>query len=82
MVGGTKSSDWSGTNQSGLGVLASFQTERFDWTGERSVLIGRAPTNHDTEFLNDCRKEPFDWSGEQSVLMGQGLAWGDAGLPS
>ena len=45
--------------------------DRSDWSGERSVLIGRAPTNQDAEFLAAVKKEPFDWSGERSILIGR-----------
>jgi hypothetical protein len=37
LVGGTESSDWSGTDQSRHGVLSGCQMER--------ILIGREPTN-------------------------------------
>jgi hypothetical protein len=71
MIGLTERSDWSGTDQPGHGVHIGCQTQRFDWSGKRSVLIGRAPTNLDAEFLAAVKKEPFDWSGERSVLIGR-----------
>jgi len=43
--------DWSGTDQSGRAVFRSCQKEHSDWLGERSVLIGREPTNPDAEFF-------------------------------
>ena len=58
MVG---SSDWSGTDQSGRGVLRSCQTERSDWSGTDQSA---------REVLLSCQKKPSDWSGEQSVLIG------------
>ena len=45
--------------------------EHFDWSGERSILIGRALTNQDAEFLAAVKNEPFDWSGERSILIGR-----------
>ena len=68
--GRTERSDWSGTDQSGRGVLLSCQTECFDWTGERSVLIGRAPTNQDVEFLTAVKRSlPIGRGNRASSLV-------------
>src|ERR1043165_4710237 len=64
-------SDWSGIDQSGREVRIGYQTKRFDWSGELSVLIGRAPTNQDAKLVRMLKNQ-----SNRSVL-----ARGDAGLP-
>ena len=62
LVGETERSDWSGTDQSGREVSIGYQTKRFYWSGEWSILIGRAPTNQDAKFV---------LATQRSVLIGR-----------
>jgi hypothetical protein len=67
----TERSDWSGTDQSGRGVLSGCQMQRSDWSGERSVPIGREPTNRDAEFLTAVKRSlPIGRGNRASSLVG------------
>ena len=62
-------SDWSGTDQSGRGLLRSRQREPSDWSGSDQSGLG---------VLLSCQTECFDWTGERSVLIGRELTNQDA----
>ena len=69
-----ESSDWSGTDQSGQRVFIGGQTKGFDWSGERSVPIGREPSNRDNEAFLVCREPTgteFLLVVKRSVLIGR-----------
>ena len=72
MVGRTERSDWSGTDQSGRGVLSGCQKEPSDWLEERRLLIGQVPTVAVCHrILNGHQTEHFRRLGDWSVLIGR-----------
>ena len=82
LVGGTKRSDCSETDQSGRGVLSSCQADRPDWPGKRSVPIDRGTEHSDwlgiDKFLTVVKQSvPIDAEFFGAIKRGLSIGQGN-----